>query len=204
MDENFGFFALAYLNDWWQNDRFFVSGLLPSRDRNVRVSQLVEAATYYNIIRRFPKGSMPQVLDLVDATFEKMGPLATHNVDVAVTGLAQQLSGVSNRGVEISSASKFLWIWQQTPVVIFDSRAANCLVRLGSRLNGGYETYRAEWLKEFDKRGQIIQKACAELIRVKDFSPGDETDQQLIAVASSRWFHERVFDKLLWWNGKYK
>jgi hypothetical protein len=35
MDENFKFFALAYLNDWWQYDRDFVSGLSPRRDRSL-------------------------------------------------------------------------------------------------------------------------------------------------------------------------
>ena len=201
MDDNLKFFALAYLNDWWQYDRNFVSGIAPSRDRSVRVSKLGEAATYYNIIRRFPKGSMPQVLHLVDATFGMLGPLGTNNVDLAVTALAELFNQVFQRGVEISSASKFLWIRQQTPVVIFDSRAETCLVRLGAKLNGKYATYRAEWLKQFGQREQVIQEACSELVRVKDFSPKDETDEHLLAVTSSQWFHERVFDKFLWWNG---
>ena len=35
--ENFEFFALAYLNDWWQHDRNFVAGLLPSQSKEYRV-----------------------------------------------------------------------------------------------------------------------------------------------------------------------
>ena len=201
MDENFKFFGLAYLNDWWQYDRHFVSGLSPSSDRNSRAARLADAAIYYNIIRRFPKGSMPQVLDLVDATFGLMGPLEAHNVDLVVTALAGLFNDVFNRGVEISSASKFLWLRQQTPVVIFDSRAETCLVRLGAKLNGEYATYRAEWLKGFNQREQVIREACVELIRVKDFSPTDEIEEHLTSTANSRWFHERVFDKFLWWNG---
>ena len=112
MDDNFKFFALAYLNDWWQYDRNFVLGLSPSRDRNGRASRLSEAATYYDIIRRFPEGSMPQFLDLVDATFGTMGPLGTHNVDLVMTALAELFNQVFKRGVEISSASKFLW-WKR-------------------------------------------------------------------------------------------
>ena len=202
MDENFRFFALAYLNDWWQYDRNFVFGLSPCRDRSVRASNLVDAATYYNIIRRFPKGSMPQVLDLLDTTFGLMGPVTTLSVDLVVTALAGLFNQVFQRGVEISSASKFMWIRQQTPVVIFDRRAETCLIRLGAKLNGEYPTYRAEWTKQFNQRQHTIADACAELVRVKDFSPRDETEERLISTTSSRWFHERVFDKFLWWNGQ--
>jgi hypothetical protein len=200
MNDNFMFFALAYLNDWWQYDRNFVLGLLPSRNRSDRASRIADAATYYNIIRRFPEGSMPQVLALVDATFGMMGPITTHNVDLVVTALAQLFKQVF-RGEEISASSKFLWMWQQAPVVIFDSRAEACLVRLGAKLNGKYATYRAAWLKQFDQGELEIQKACAELVRVKDFSPKDETTASLTSTVNSRWFHERVFDKYLWWNG---
>jgi hypothetical protein len=201
MDDNFMFFALAYLNDWWQYDRNFVFWLSPSRDRIDRASRLADAATYYNVIRRFPEGSMPQVLDLVDATFGMMGPITTQNVDLIVTALAELFKQVFDRGVEISAASKFLWIRQQLPVVIFDRRAKNSLLSLGAKLDGKYATYRAEWLKQFDHRELDIQKASAELVRVKDFSPSDETEEHLIAIVRSRWFHERVFDKFLWWNG---
>jgi hypothetical protein len=90
-------------------DSPFDLGLSPSRDRNGRASRLSEAATYYDIIRRFPEGSMPQVLDLVDATFGTTGPLGTHNVDLVMTALAELFNQVFKRGVEIPSASKFLW-----------------------------------------------------------------------------------------------
>jgi hypothetical protein len=86
-------------------------------------------------------------------------------------------------------------------VVIFDSRAETCLVRLGAKLHVKYATYRAAWLKQFDQCELEIQKACAELVRVKDFSPKDETIASLTSTVNSRWFHERVFDKYLWWNG---
>jgi hypothetical protein len=119
-----------------------------------------------------------------------------------VTALAELFKQVFDRGVEISAASKFLWIRQQLPVVIFDRRAKNSLLNLGAKLDGKYTTYRAEWLKQFDQRELDIQKASAELVRVKDFSPSEETEEHLIAIVSSRWFHEGVFDKFLWWNGE--
>jgi hypothetical protein len=201
LDENFKFFALAYLNDWWQYDRRFVSGLSPSNDRDSRALILTEAATYYNVIRRFPEGSMPQVLDLVDATFGMMGPITIQNVDLIVTALAVLFDKVFDRGVEISAASKFLWIRNQIPVVIFDRRAKKSLKRLGAKRNGKYVKYRAEWLKQFDQREQDIQTACAALAQVMNFAPTDETMANLTSTVNSRWFHERVFDKFLWWNG---
>jgi hypothetical protein len=130
-----------------------------------------------------------------------MGPITVHNVDLVVAALAGLFNQVYKRGIEISAASKFLWIRQQTPVIIFDSRAETCLVRLGSKLNGKYSTYRTEWLKQFTKREPEIQSACAQLVQVKDFAPTDETVATLTSTVNSRWFHERVFDKLLWWNG---
>ena len=47
-----------------------------------------------------------------------------------------------------------------------------------------------------------MRSACAELARVSDFSPDNETDEHLRSTIASRWFHERVFDKFLWWNGE--
>jgi hypothetical protein len=53
MNTNFKFFAFAYLSDWWQYDAHFVSRL--SVGNSFRRECLVEAATYYQVVRSFHK-----------------------------------------------------------------------------------------------------------------------------------------------------
>ena len=111
--ENFRFFALAYLNDWWQGDRNFVAALSSSQSRETRVYWLSEAATYYKVARRFKAKDWPgkdwqrfgPVLDLIDAATKHLGVLTQSNVDQTVQDLAEKLGRAS---VEISAASKFL------------------------------------------------------------------------------------------------
>ncbi len=211
--ENFEFFALAYLNDWWQYDRNFVAGLLPSQSKDNRVQSLYAAANYYQVARRFPKKDWPgedwrrfgPVLDLLDGAAEVMGGLTQSNVDQTVQDLAKKLGKTD---VEISAASKFLWLRHKAPLVIYDDRAYKCLTqRLGSSIPAkewqrtGYRRYREAWIEQFAKRKERISMACAGLARLKDFSPDDETVDNLNAMVTSQWFFERVFDKFLWSGG---
>jgi hypothetical protein len=212
--ENFRFFALAYLNDWWQYDRNFVAALSLSQSRETRVKWLYEAAKYYQVNRRFSEKDWPgkewqrfgAVLDILDAAAEESG-VTESNVVQTVQKLAEKLGSPSD-SVEISAASKFLWIRHRTPAVIYDDRAYGCLKRqLGCKIpvrdweTTGYKNYRAEWIKEFGKREECIRLACAELGSLKEFSPDDETEENIKSTVTSRWFFERVFDKFLWWGG---
>ena len=204
--DNFKFFALAYLNDWWQYDRNFVAGLYPGQSRESRLYWLKEAATYYQVGRRFPEKQdgperLGKGLDFLDAVLKDVGSLTQQNVDQAVYTLAEKFNEAYGNGVEISAASKFLWIRCKTPVMIYDNRAYTYLTRLGEKIDTGYTSYRAVCLKQFDQRAEVIRAACAELVTVKDFAPDDETGESLKSSVESRWFHERVFDKFLWWNG---
>jgi hypothetical protein len=211
--ENFKFFALAYLNDWWQYDRNFVAALSTSQSRETRVYWLSEAAKYYQVNRRFPGDEWKRfgpLLDLLDEATQE-GALTESNVVQTVQDLAEKLGSARKPGsdsVEVSAASKFLWIRHKTPAVIYDDRAYKCLTqRLGCKIptkdweKTGYKNYHKEWIKEFDKREYSIRLACSELIRMKDFSPDDETEENLKSTVTSRWFFERVFDKFLWWGG---
>jgi hypothetical protein len=123
------------------------------------------------------------------------------NVDSTVCKLAEEFASTCGRGKEISAASKFLWIRCKAPVVVLDERAKTCLRRLDGKIGEDYAQYRKKWLNQFEQREEAIRLACAELPRVKDFSPDDETGENLKSTVTSRWFHERVFDKFLWWNG---
>jgi hypothetical protein len=94
MLNNFKFFALAYLNDWWQYDKSFVSGL--SSHGSSRRETLVKAATYYQIIRSFPKkkdasARLDKALNEVDAALSGVSNIMPVNVDSTVTDLASRL-----------------------------------------------------------------------------------------------------------------
>jgi hypothetical protein len=137
------------------------------------------------------------VLNLFDAALDGLDSLTQQNVDRVVCALAEKFAEAYGQGAEISAASKFLWIRHKTPVVISDRRARTYLKQLGEE----YASYRSEWLKQFDEPEGAIRMACAELVRVQDFSPDGETDESLKSTVEGRWFHERIFDKFLWRNG---
>jgi hypothetical protein len=103
-----------------------------------------------------------------------------------------------------AAASKFLWILHQSPVVIYDSRALTCLRWFTRKkiTERAYAEYRYEWLQQFDGRRVAISSACDELLRIKDFAPSTSDETELESVVKSPWFHGRVFDKFLWWNGR--
>ena len=233
VNKNFRFFALAYLSDWWQYDADFVSRL--SAGKTSRRECLVEAATYYQVVRSFHKkredaGSptMTKALDILDRAFAGVNRSITQeNVDTLVTMLAKefrkaypppprkekQRSEVKQKknaqqikeapGL-ISAASKFLWLLHKTPVVIYDDRACRCLNNLATAKFSTeyYAAYRAGWNVQFKQFEPDILSACSDLTFLETFAPDDEAKTSLRSLVGERWFHERVFDKFLWWNGK--
>jgi len=209
---NFKFFALAYLNDWWQYDRNFASGLHPQGSS--RRESLVKAATYYQVIRLFPKAQdtsarLNNALNQLDGALSGSSTIVTpSNVDSIVTTLATKLGLAykrkSSKAAELTSAaSKFLWIRRRSPVVIFDSRAHRCLIRMNALPGETYDTFRKAWLAEFQTYETQIRSACHGLRSsgVKDFAPDSKAKSGVKSLLHQRWFHERVFDKFLWWNG---
>ena len=201
--ENLKFLALQYLNDWYDDESDFVADLSSSNDRDARLCCIQKAAKYYKVIRNFKILAGEKRLDKALQALDAVGDSITdENVDLIVCELARtfQLTYGTNA---ISAASKFLWIRHRSPVVIYDDRAYR-------RLNKGcggesgqcdYTKYRREWLKQFAKREEHLRLACAELVRVKDFSLAHAVaDEDLERLVGNRWFRERVFDYFLWWN----
>jgi hypothetical protein len=211
---NFKFFALAYLNDWWQYDGRFVGGLRPHQGS--RRQCLVDAATYYQVIRSFTvKGDAYQRLDnalnkldgVIIAVLANVNNIITPaNVDTTVTTLATSLGSIYKKNGKpqklVSAASKFLWICRRNPVVIFDDRAKTCLTAMNAMPGTNYKSYWNAWQLEFPKYETRIQAACLALTSTKNFAPNSPAKMRLNSIVQRRWFRERVFDKFLWWNGK--
>lgn len=198
-------FAISYLNDWCRYDSGFVDGLDPSRPWHDRLRSMSNAVNYYRIARTFPAIDEPERLGGALAAVDAVtGPVTVESVVATVSGLAKAFQGSYGR-YAISAASKLLWIRFRSPVIIYDSQAIACLNSTArTRLSAGYyEPYFEEWLRQFAAFEEPIRSACSELPRVKDFSLAyAESDQDLLALVSARWFQERVFDKYLWSGGR--
>jgi hypothetical protein len=200
--KNFHFFAMHYLNDWCADDQRFVDGLSLEHDRETRLARLWEAAKYYKVTRTLPKldgeARLAAALDAIDLV---PIPVTEATVDDAVCRLASRFKSLYGR-YAISAASKLLWLRHQWPVVILDERADLCLRTLGcSFRKGDYPAYRCEWRKRFNHLEPMIKAACDELTNVKRFSlAAAMREEEFAKLTGSRWFHERVFDKYLWWN----
>lgn len=205
--ENFKFFALQYLNDWYEKDRGYIAELSSTTStKDVHLCCLQDAAQYYGVLRNFG-GVAEKGLDAAFTMLETAAQtLTVKNVCEVVQKLAEDFElayPIENREKKISAASKFLWLRCQSPVVIRDDNAFECLkAECGGNLSD-YAAYWTEWRKQFANREAHIRSACAGLVRVKEFSLAKNmTDEELTTIVGSRWFHERVFDKYLLWNGE--
>lgn len=200
---NFRFFALHYLNDWCDDDRRFVEGLRPNIETSERLKILREAASYYGVSRTLPTLDGEERLTAALAEIDAIEiPINEQRVDEVICRLANQLEERYGR-YAISAASKFLWLRQKSPIVIWDDRADKCLRRSGCQFarRDYYRQYRQEWRKQFADCEKSIRAACAELVDVKAFSlAAGASDEEIGQLISAQWFHERVFDKFLWWN----
>ena len=201
--ENFEYFALGYLNDWYQFDRVFVENLNPGNSRDVRLRCIQAAAKHYGVARNFKtlpdEERLDNALRALDATGDS---ITDDNVDSTVRGLAKTFQSTYGKNA-VSAASKFLWIRHQAPVVIFDSLAFQWLNKGsdGKLSQGDYPTYRREWLKQFAMREDCIRSATAKLVPLKVFSLAHAMpNDALKCLVENRWFAARVFDRFLWWN----
>jgi hypothetical protein len=200
--DNFRYFALMYLNDWYQWDKSF-SERISSGDKEDSLDAFYKAAKYYKVTRNFANDvSEKRLQAALDLVLSVKGPLNEDNVCQSVSDLAEAFEQRYGKNA-VSAASKFLWLRYRSPVVIFDGRAIAWLrVKQYKVPHGsGYREYRRQWLMAYSVHEPQILEACAGLAAVKDFSMASEWSAGGIdAIASSRWFQERVFDKYLWFN----
>jgi hypothetical protein len=198
---NWKFFALHYLDDWCGYDHRFVTGLASENARVERLESFQEAAKYYGVARNFATLQEERLDAALAALDRSSGALTEGTVDATVCDLAAAFQVEYGKNA-ISAASKFLWLRHKSPVVIYDGRAVRCLRCSGDRFQSwDYKAYRREWRRQFNEHEAPIRSACRELIRVRDFSLAHlMPDDVLASLVASNWFHERVFDKFLWWN----
>ncbi|MHB1642830.1 MAG: hypothetical protein ACYDD9_00170 [Acidithiobacillus sp.] len=200
--DNFKYFALMYLNDWYWWDKPF-SERISSADTKDSLDAFHGAAKYYKVTRNFAhSGESKRLQGALDLVLAVEGPLSAGNVCEKVNTLAGAFAQTYGKNA-VSAASKFLWLRYRSPVVIFDGRAVSWLRAKRYKVPHGssYQVYRNKWLEAYSDNESRIRSACADLAAVRDYSMACEwSADEVASVASSRWFQERVFDKYLWFN----
>jgi hypothetical protein len=196
------FFALMYLNDWYWWDKPFIERLR-NKDKSERLEALHDAAKFYKVTRNFKKIEESNRLELaLDHLESFQGPVDSENVNKTVNDLSEALK-VEYGKHTISASSKFLWLRFKSPVIIYDSRALGWLTTNGFKpSDDSYASFRESWLKAFCEKEQEIKLSCTDLHTVKEYSHANSaTDSEILWLVSETWFHERVFDKYLWFYG---
>jgi len=191
-----------YLNDWYWWDKPF-SERISSGAKEDSLDAFYNAAKYYKVTRNFENnGSEKRLQAALDLVLSVGGPLTEDNVCQKVSALAKSFERRYGKNA-VSAASKFLWLRYRSPVVIFDGRAIAWLRAKHYKVphGGGYHEYRRQWLVAYSDHEAEIREACTGLASVKDYTMArDWSPDEVVAIAGSRWFQERVFDKYLWFN----
>jgi len=207
-NDNFKFFALSYLNDWSNDDKAFVDGLLPGVREEDRLKSLLDAANYYRVSRGFPtlkdkpESEQHKRFKFPLDELDKVRTVTLQNVDEVVCKLAKVFKTEYGDNL-VAAASKFLWLRHQSPVVIYDGLAFGSIKKLCGKplVERDYPPYRQQWQLQFTEHEDQIRAACTELVEVKSWSLARLVcDDRIKELVSKLWFRERVFDKYLWWN----
>jgi hypothetical protein len=66
-----------------------------------------------------------------------------------------------------------------------------------------YREFVNKWLKSFETYKSKIKNVCAALPEVTDYLVlrPEDVRQEVVAICSEQWFHQRVFDIYLWHIG---
>ncbi len=207
MPVTFEYCSLHYLNQWLKHDMDLFTGI-SSNNKTERIDFLKKATSYYKISRNLQTQydvdigfqryePLLKVLDSIDTSY-----FPVNSVDV-VKEIRKIESKISNKyggkGV-LSLTTKLLWLKIQSPILIYDSQARIALNTPDGALSDFYDA----WHQEFAKYKTDINEACANLVKVRQYSinPNLATESKVKHWASQKWFKERVFDMYLWEKGR--
>jgi len=194
---NFHYAAYSYLDEWISKDLEFHRAFafdrpLPLSDED-GAKCLVEAATYYGVIRTLRK-NQDEEFRLVRAykALQRVSIFDEEDLAQTVESLAREL-GQSN--MAWSAASKFLWMRFRSPVIIYDSIVDKWLYDHSDYKDDTYANYCKFWLEKYREYSPQIGEACAELNSVKKFTLIPNVPDHILAGwINNEWFRQRVFD----------
>ena len=199
---NIKYHSLSYLNDWIQFDEEYISSIRSS-EFSQRVESLNRIAIAYRVARTLPKKheqnerlfEATKYLDSIDNIINEC-PIET------VEEYTRRLKNKYKVNAQ-SAASKFLWMKFKSPIIIYDSQAVNWLRKRGFKNNSSYKDFYTNWTTAFEEYQIEIENVCCNLQSVLDYciDPKINTDK-INSATKSKWFQERIFDKILWSQGR--
>jgi hypothetical protein len=196
MPPSFEFCAFRFWNQWHDEEAPLYKAISGTpTDQDVRV-----ALNYFKVARTFKGiGKDANLAAYIRGCLIKVRGDATLSTPAEkVEKLTDELQKKIDR-VNVSAASKLLWLSFRNPFVIYDSRADYALRRQFNARFVGYREYAVAWRNAYAVHEAEIAKAVGELPKARVFMRTDPPpDHVILRIARGPWFKERVFDTFLW------
>ena len=192
---SFGYSALRYSVQWLRYEHahyvHFQAG--PSAE-HVR-----SALRYFMVSRNFKGIKEPAEAEFIRSKLARIAARRRLEPAKSVTDLADAWRSRFMR-LNVSAASKMLWLFDRDTFVIYDSRAVKGLRQLGvSSGLSGYGDYVAAWMNRYAHYNQQIDKVVRRLPQLLDFMPPIAVPvSEYRQMVREDWFRKRVFDIYLW------
>lgn len=202
----FEFCALRYLLLWSQKETRLHEQL--SQD-TPKVEGLRNALRHYGIARNFPGIDNDKTAEAVIDCLLEVSNDDTQCTEQKVRILAERFKDTFKR-LNLSAASKLLWLRYRKPFPIFDSRAFCGLQKLGvteleNQDKQDYKKYANAWKTAYKMNSDAIQKAVGRLPDALPFvRDWYQSKEEIASLAGQDWFQERIFDIYLWELGDSK
>jgi hypothetical protein len=165
--------------------------------------QVRNVLNHYRVARNF-KGLSDEFAEKISAHLVEVSDSHGQPADKVI-----ELAGRFEKDFEqlnLSAASKLLWLRNQSPYRIYDAQAIKGLRRLGKFHRGDYKSYGEAWEREYETRSGEISLAARGLVNLPRNYMRDSSlsGDQLTKLVQAKWFRERVFDIYLWEIGSAK
>jgi len=197
--------SLQYMNLWIKNDALCVKAL-SEPDENEKLLALKKAAKFYSVARNLPlKYEEEKKLKRYEPVMRILDKVSTREIQKNTVEYIHQIEreiseAYGNRGV-LSLTTKFLWLKEKSPVIIYDSQVKKALkVKKVDTLEAFYN----EWHNEFEKQKNNIKEACSNLASLHKYVHTENNQiykGEIEKLTAQTWFHWRVFDTYLWNKG---
>ena len=208
MELNFYYAAYSYFNEYWRADKPCIEALEDGADSKATCVALSEIAKIYNINRNMATNKEEECrLEVARSLLMDLPkPVTDKDVSKVVGEFAEALgkaypriekkTGKLVKPILLSSASKFLWMRFQNPIVMYDRYAFAWVKRNSLPTNAmSYSQYLDAWRKEFFKHQTKVKEATRDFTIIKPFTLAFKEDGDKIQkLVDKLWFQERVFD----------
>jgi hypothetical protein len=158
--------------------------------------QIRRVLNHYRVARNF-KGLSDEFAEQISRDLVEVSDDKGSHSD-KVMSLAERFQKNFDQ-LNLSAASKLLWLRKRNSYLIFDKRAADALGRLGKKISD-YNSHCVAWQEEYQKRCGEITLAARGLVSLPRRYTRDPslTDEELTELVNKDWFRARVFDIYLW------